>query len=57
MPITTGDKRGRKFFAMRCAAKVLLAILLFVSCATALRAQTIQIELVNGETGSCPRFS
>jgi hypothetical protein len=29
----------------------LLALLLFASCATALRAQTIQIELVNGKTG------
>lgn len=50
MPITTGDKSGRKFFAMRFAAR-LLALLLFASCATALHAQTIQFKIVNGQTG------
>lgn len=41
----------RRFFAMRLAAKGFLALLLFASYATALRAQTIQIMLVNGKTG------
>lgn len=47
----TGDKSGRRFFAMRIAARGFLALCLFASCATALHAQTIQIELVNGKTG------
>jgi hypothetical protein len=51
MPITTGDKSGRMFLAMRFAAKGLLALILFASCAAALRAQTIQIMFVNGKTG------
>jgi hypothetical protein len=51
MSMTTGDKSSRKFFAMRLAAKGLLALLFFASYATALRAQTIQIKLVNGKTG------
>ena len=46
MPITTSDTSGRRF-----AAKGLLALFLFASCATALRAQSIQIMLVNGKTG------
>jgi hypothetical protein len=36
---------------MRFAAEGFLALFLFASCATALRAQTIQIKLVNGRTG------
>lgn len=36
---------------MRFAARGFLALSLFASCATALRAQTIQIKLVNGRTG------
>jgi hypothetical protein len=36
---------------MRFASKGFWALLLFASCATALRAQTIQIVLVNGKTG------
>jgi hypothetical protein len=36
---------------MRFAAKGFLALFLFASCSTALRAQTIQIKLVNGRTG------
>jgi hypothetical protein len=51
MSMTTGGKSSRRFFAMRLAAKGLLALLFFASCATALRAQTIQIMLVNGKTG------
>lgn len=50
MPITTGDMSGRKFFAMRFATR-LFALLLFASCAAALRAQSIQIKLVDGKTG------
>jgi len=51
MSMTTVGKSSRRFFAMRLAAKGLLALLFFASCATALRAQTIQIMLVNGKTG------
>lgn len=47
----TGDKSGTRFFAMRFAEKGFLALFLLASCATALHAQTIQIELVNGKTG------
>ncbi len=36
---------------MRFAEKAFLAFLLFASCATILRAQTIQIKLMNGKTG------
>ena len=50
MLVTTGDERNWKFFAVRYAAR-LFALLLFVSCATALRAQTVQIMLINGKTG------
>ena len=50
MPITTGDMSGRKFFAMRFAAR-LFALLLFASCAAALRAQSIEFKLVDGKTG------
>jgi hypothetical protein len=51
MPIATGNKSRRKFFAMRFAAQRLLTLILFVSCAAALRAQSVQIMLVNGKTG------
>lgn len=51
MPITTSNKRGRKFFGMMLAAKMLLALILFASCAAVLCAQTIQIKLVDGKTG------
>ena len=51
MPITTDHKSRREFFATWLAAKGLLVLLLLTSCSTALRAQTIQIELVNGKTG------
>jgi len=51
MSVTTSDKRSWKFFAVRLAAKGLLALLFFASYATALHAQTIHIELVNGKTG------
>lgn len=51
MSMTTGDKSSRKFFALRLAAKGLLALLIFASCATALGAQTIQFKVVNGKTG------
>jgi hypothetical protein len=47
----SGDKSSRRFFAIRLAAKGFLALLLFASYATTLRAQTIQIKLVNGKTG------
>ena len=50
--ILDGDNRRQRSKAfMRLAAKGFLGILLFGSCATALRAQTIQIKLVNGKTG------
>jgi hypothetical protein len=51
MPMTTSDERGRIFFSIRVAAKGLLALLFLTSCATALRAQIIQIKLVDGKTG------
>lgn len=51
MPLTTGSKNGRRFFATRFAIEGLLGVILFASYATGLRAQTIQIELVNGKTG------
>jgi hypothetical protein len=49
--MTTRDKNPWRFFAMRLAGKEFLALLLFTSYATALRAQTIQIKLVDGTTG------
>jgi len=55
MSITTGEKSGRMFFAKRFAAKGLLV--LFSSCAMALRAQTIQIKLVDGKTGRPVTYS
>lgn len=57
MPVTTGDKSGRRPFAMRSAAKGLLALFLFVSCAVVLCAQTIQIKLVDGKTGRPVTYS
>jgi hypothetical protein len=36
---------------MRFAAKGFFALLFFASCATALRAQTIEIKLIDGKTG------
>ena len=51
MSMTTGNKNDRRFFAMRLAAKVLLALLFITSYATSLRAQTIQFKVVNGITG------
>ncbi|MGA8368317.1 MAG: hypothetical protein WB716_13460 [Candidatus Acidiferrales bacterium] len=51
MPITTGGKSSRRFFAIRFAAKGFLALLLFASCAAGLRAQAIQFKVVNGKTG------
>lgn len=51
MPMTSRNKSRTRFFAIRFAGMALLALLLFASCATALRAQTIQIALVNGKTG------
>jgi len=51
MPVTSRNKSRTRFFAIRFAGMALLALLLFGSCATALRAQTIQIMLVNGKTG------
>lgn len=50
--VATSENKGReKFFVMgfRCAG--FLAVFLVVSCVTALRAQTIQIKLVDGKTG------
>jgi len=44
-------QRSRRFFAIRFAAKGFLALLLFASCAAALRGQTIQFKVVNGKTG------
>jgi len=40
-----------RFFAMSIAAKRGLALFFFSACAIALRAQTIQIKLVDGKTG------
>jgi hypothetical protein len=51
MPVTSRNKSRTRFFAIRFARMALLALLLFASCAAALRAQAIQIKLVNGETG------
>jgi hypothetical protein len=51
MPMTTGDKSRRRFFAMKFAATGLLTFLFFASYATALSAQTIQIKVVDGKTG------
>src|SRR5215475_11011726 len=50
MLITTDDESSWKLFANRYAAK-LFALLLFISCATLSRAQSIQIVLLNGKTG------
>ena len=50
MLITIAGK-SRKFFAMRISATGFLVLLLMVSCARVLRAQAIQIKLVNGKTG------
>jgi hypothetical protein len=49
--MSSGVKSIRRFFAMRLAAMGLLALLLLASYATALRAQSIQIKLVDGKTG------
>jgi hypothetical protein len=51
MPTMTGDKCGRGLFVVRFAAKGLLALVFFASYAMVLRAQTIQIKLVDGKTG------
>jgi hypothetical protein len=50
MSLTTLDKSHARFFTTGISAKALLELLFFVSCAMALRAQTVQIELVNGKT-------
>ena len=51
MPIANGYRSNSEFFGMRIAAQELLALILSVSCAAHLCAQTIQIKLINGETG------
>jgi hypothetical protein len=51
MPVRSRNKSRTRFFAIRFAGMALLALLLFASCAAALRAQTIQIKLVDGKTG------
>jgi len=51
MRITTGDKSSSRFFITEFAARSLLALIIWVLCVTALRAQAIQIKLVDGKTG------
>jgi hypothetical protein len=51
MSMTTGDKSRRRFLTAGLAAKGFFALLLFASCATALRAQTVEIKLVDRKTG------
>jgi len=50
VPITSEEETSWKYFAMRYATRF-FALLLFASCGAALRAQTIQIMLMNGKTG------
>jgi hypothetical protein len=49
--VQASDKARKTFVAMSLPAKGFLVLLLFASSATALRAQTIEIRLVNGKTG------
>jgi hypothetical protein len=51
MPIKTKIKSDVRFNVMRFAAKGIFLLLLFVSCATAIHAQAIEIKLVDGKTG------
>lgn len=44
-------QQSQEILAIRLAAKALLAFLFFATFATGLRAQTVQIKLVNGKTG------